>query len=217
MRWSLLATLPLGLLVAPLVVVLSVFSAWSITAALATSAVAGAIGVRRSARPRDEIPAAALRGLAVVLVAFGASGYVFTGSILLGLAGMALFAWWWLAIGAGSAALSARLALARRPVPALLGGFALALLVFGGGWGMAFARAPLPVIETPRASDTSAAWQLYFLCPATAERRRLFLIERITALNTATGQLRCEYYTWGSIKVGEVRSENGGARWYNGP
>lgn len=216
MRFPIAATLACLVLAPPialLVVILApTYSSWPLTAALAAAAVCGALGVRREGHPANELRAGAVRGLLVV------GGGLLLTALPFGTLGVFVVTWWWLPLVALAGLLAARLALARRPLRSVLAGLGVAFLIFSGGWALAFARAPAAVAEDPCGPGDSADCQLYRLCSMSAERRRLGAIERITEFDRAGGRIRCEYFTWAGIKIGEARGGAGmGSGWHDGP
>ena len=210
--WGFLVALPLGLLLAPLVVVISIYSTWSIVALLAFAAAVGAIVTRRHRTSLLAIAYGAAGGVAVALVAFAAVG-IFLSRSLSGMLGLVAFGWWWLALAAVA---GAGASLLRRTRPSRRAGLlASAAFVFAGGWVAALALTPTSVLtEDPcRQGGGRAACQLYVMCAETAERRRIGTIERVTEFNTAPPRIRCEYYTWGGILIGAVEGDGRGSRW----
>jgi len=92
-------------------------------------------------------------------------------------------------------------------------GFVIAL-IFMGGWGLAFLRAPAAVVDHPcRSGGGTPECQLYVQCPATAELRRVLAIERVTLFDMAGGRARCEYITWAGVGIGRVEVRGTGSHW----
>gem|GEM_PF-2659702 len=88
-------------------------------------------------------------------------------------------------------------------------------IIFVGGWGLAFVRAPAAVVDDPcRKGGESPECQLYVQCPEVAERRRLLAIERVTLFDVAGSRARCEYITWAGIGIGRVEVTGGGSHWF---
>src|SRR5919201_2034497 len=211
-RVRILVAIALGLLIAPGVVVLSVYSTWSIVAMLLSAVLVGAL----PSRPRRAIVRGALGGMLVVLSAFTVVGIVFTRSPL-GVFAMAAFAWWWFALAAVAGAAGAALAARRRR--ARNAAIAAIALIFTAGWVVAAARASDSLVRDDpcrHLGGMSAECQLYVQCPEMAERRRVGTFERVSVFDVAGARARCEYITWGGIRIGTVEVDHGGSHWHDG-
>jgi hypothetical protein len=213
-RIAILIAVALGLLIAPVVVMLSMYSTWSIVAMLGASALVGALLSRRA---RGAIRRAALGGMVVALAAFAVTGIVYTRSPLGGFA-IAASTWWWFALAAVAGAGGAAIAVGRRRTGVIA--ITAVVLLFVAGWIVAAARASDTLVASDpcqRHGGMSAECQLYVNCPLMAERRRVGTFERVTVFDVAGAHARCEYITWGGITVGTVEVDHGGSLWYAGP
>ena len=91
-------------------------------------------------------------------------------------------------------------------------------IIFVGGWGLAFLRAPAAVVEDACSKGGgSPECQLYVQCPETAERRRLLAIERVTLFDVAASRARCEYVTWAGFQLGRVEVAGNESHWFGTP
>lgn len=214
-----LVPVALGVLLAPVVVVLGAHAAITAAGMLAAAAVSGIAVARRDRDTSREVALAAVGGLAVPVVAYAIAGRVWTSSPF-GILAMIPATWWWLALAACAGAGGGLLKASRGGRSALPVVAAAALVVLAAGWAVGWARASDTLVsEDPcRGTDgMSAACQVYVSCPEMAERRRFGAFERVTAFDPAAGRVRCEYITWGGLLVGTVDADRTGSHWTSGP
>ena len=206
---SVAVALVMGVLLFPIVLVFSpIYFPWTL---LALAAAGALVGLTVGSHGRAWLArVGGLAGLTVlaVLVIFRVSGN-FVGPLV------ALFSWLaWLLVPIFPGALAG--AVARRRFGAvrgagtvLAGTLGLVLL----GTVLAVALAPRDVADIPYCEGSPSCPRQ--VCWMTAERRRLFTIETITAYDDR--RMECTYTGWGGVRIGVVTWAKGeGSGWTDG-
>jgi hypothetical protein len=187
-----------------------VYFPWTLLVETAAGAIAGLAIPQVTDRwgARVGLTAAAVVGAAVLTLVL--SRNVVLTSIV---ASAAAVSWWlaWIGIPVLVGTLAG--GLARRRLGALAGTATVAIAlvaIAAAGMGLAVALAPRDVATAPSCDRDPRCPRMS--CWMTAERRRLFAVESITAYDGST--IECTYTAWGGIRIGMVSGGVGrGSGW----